>query len=440
MALELESILEESTVRKLALTFAIFVLLLTSVSSISYQTEKNSGTTSLLASAPAPVSAGAGIAAVVGIVGAPIDSVFALRGGGTTDFWHYSISQNEWTVLPDAPAPVGEGSGIVEVFSHSFCKPGRFYVAALRGSNTTDFWYFNIEQNSWCEGTDTPSPVGAGGAIAQLQRLGKIYVLRGNGTTDFWSLENGVIWEKRASTPGPVQAGGGLVGINYGVRGPADVLYALQGGGSTALWKYEVNTNSWTQQSDVPGPVGPGGAITSPNFGEEGTLNVLQGGESTAVWSLDIAANTWKLLADAPSAIAAGGATSNQFNGCDFAFAGGGSNQFFSTGLLPCVADAPGFSLSFDQPTLTVERGTKVKVRLNIVRTGSFKGNVRITPPETVPPGIKMPEGLAMLTGDSISFKIKVKGGAPTGTHHLTFLGMDGDGRKSTANLTLIVQ
>ncbi len=442
MALELESILEASTVRKLALTFAIFVLLLTSVSSISYQTEKNSGTPGLLASALAPVSAGAGIAAVVGLVGAPIDSVFALRGGGTTDFWHYSISQNEWTVLPDAPAPVGEGSGIVEVFSHTFCKPGRFYVAALRGSNTTDFWYFNIEQNNWCEGTDTPSPVGAGGAIAQLQRIGKIYVLRGNGTTDFWSLENGVIWEKRASTPGPVQAGGGLVGINYGVRGPADVLYALQGGGSTALWKYDVNSNSWSHQSDVPGPVGPGGAITSSNVGgaDAGTLNILQGGESTAVWSLDIAANSWKMLADAPGAIAAGGATSNQPNGCDFAFAGGGSNQFFSTGLLPCVADAPSFSLSFDQSTLTVERGTKVKVRLNIVRTGSFTGNVRIIAPETVPSGIKLPEELELLTGDSIKFKIKVKGGTPTGTHDLTFLGMDDEGRRRLVTLTLIVQ
>jgi hypothetical protein len=143
---------------------------------------------------------------------------------------------------------------------------------------------------------------------------------------------------------------------------------------------------------------------------------------------------------NAPSAIAAGGATSNQFSGCDFAFAGGGSSQFFSTGLLPCLADAPGFSLSFDQPTITTGRGTKVKVKLNIVRTGSFTGDVRIIPPARVPPGIRVPEGLPTLTNDTGSFKIKVKGKTAEGTYGLTFIGMDDEGRRRSVNLTLIVQ
>jgi hypothetical protein len=408
--------------RKLALTIAIILLLLTSVSGGRFQTESNPGKRGLLASTPAPVSAGASIAAAMGLVGAPIDSVFALRGGGTNDFWHYSISQNEWTRLPDAPAPVGEGSGIIEVFSFTFCQPGRFYIAALRGGNTTDFWQFNIDENRWCAGPGTPSPVGPGGAIAQLQRIGKVYVLRGNGTTDFWSLEDGK-WRTLASTPGPVSTGGGLAGINYGTRSQRDVLYALQGGGSTALWKYDDATNTWAHQNDVPTPVGPGGAITSPNArgADEGALNILQGGGSPSVWSLDISANSWKLIDNAPSAIAAGGATSNQFNGCDFAFVGGGSSQFFSTGLVPCVADALGFSLSFDQPTITTARGRKVNVKLNIVRTDGFTGKIRVIPPTTPPRGIKVPEGPASTTSDSISFKIKVKDGAESGTHALTF-------------------
>jgi hypothetical protein len=438
-ALQLEGTLEEHIVRMLTLTFALSILLFISVSGKPYQAKSNFETPDLLASAPAPVSAGAGIAAVVGLVGAPIDSVFALRGGEMTDFWHYSISHNEWTVLPGAPAPVGEGGGIVEVFSHVFCKPGRFYVAALRGGNTTDFWTFNIEQNRWCEWSSTPAPVGPGGAIAQLQRIGEIYVLRGNGTTDFWRLKDSQ-WKALKSTPGPVGAGGGLVGINYGTRSQKDVLYALQGGGSTAVWKYDVDTDSWTHQSDVPGPVGAGGAITSPNFGDEGTLSVLQGGGVTSVWSLDIAGNSWKLMADAPGAITTGGALSNQVNGCDFAFVGHGSNQFFSTGLWPCVTDGPRFSMSFAQPTITIGRGTKIKVKLNIIRVGGFTGNVRIIPPETVPAGIKLPEDLATLTGDLRTFKIKVKGGTPTGTHELIFTGRDDAGKSITATLTLIVQ
>src|SRR5262249_50411114 len=39
-----------------------------------------------LAPAPAPVSQGGGIATAIGLIGAPFDSVYATRGGGTTDF------------------------------------------------------------------------------------------------------------------------------------------------------------------------------------------------------------------------------------------------------------------------------------------------------------------------------------------------------------------
>ncbi len=424
--------------RKFALSVAVLGLILTSISGGRYRAESSRGTRDLLA-APAPVSVGAGIVAAMGLVGAPLDSVFALRGGGTKEFWHYSISQNEWTSLPDTPAPVGDGGGIVEVFSFDFCQPGRFFIAAIRGSNTTDFWQFNIDENRWCTGPGTPAPVGPGGSIAQLQRIGQVYVLRGNGTAHFWSLRNRQ-WTQLADTPGPVGAGGGLVGINYGTRSQRDVLYAVQGGGSRAVWKYDVDTNIWTHQTDAPAPIGPGGAITSPDFGDEGTVNILQGGGSSAIWSLDISANSWNLIDNAPSSVGAGGAISNQFNGCDFVFVGGESTAFFSTGLRLCVADAARFSLSFDQPTVAAVRGTKVKVKLNIVRTGGFTGSVKVTPPATAPVGIKLPDGMVPVTGDTLSFKVRVKDGAASGVNELTFTGLDDGGRKATATLTLIVQ
>jgi hypothetical protein len=377
----------------------------------------------------------------MGLVGAPIDSVFALRGAGTTDFWHYSISQNEWTILPGTPAPVGDGGGIVEISSFDLCQPGRFFIAALRGGNTTDFWQFNIDENRWCSGPGAPAPVGPGGAIAQLQRIGQIFVLRGNGTTDFWSLKNRV-WTTLANTPGPVSAGGGLVGINYGTRSQRDVLYAMQGGGSRALWKYDVETNVWTHQSEAPVPIGPGGAIASPNFGEEGTLDILQGGGTPAVWSLDISSDSWSLIDNAPSGVAAGGAASSQFNGCDLAFVGGGSSQFFATGRHFCVADEARFSLSFDQPTVAAARGTKVKARLNITRGLGFTGGLKVIPPTKLPPAINMPTDIVLLTSDdsSVSFKIKVKSGAAPGTYSLTFAGLDDAGRRRATTLALTVQ
>lgn len=423
--------------RKPALTLAFLGLISISISSLSYRAETKTASTSVLASTPSPVSVGGGIAAGMGLVGAPIDSVFALRGGETSDFWHYSISQDEWTTLPNAPAAVSDGGGIVEVASSDFCQPGRFFLAAIRGGNTTDFWEFNIDENRWCAGTATPAPVGPGGAIAQLQRIDQIYVLRGNGTTDFWSFKNSQ-WKALASAPGPVGAGGGLVGINYGSQG--DVLYAVQGGGSSAVWRYDVATNTWSHKTNVPAPVGKGGAITSPNSGDQGTLIVLQGGESQAVWSFDISSDSWTSIDNAPEGVTSGGAASSQFNGCDFAFVGGESTQFFSTARHACLADGPNFSLRLDQPVITAERGTKVKVRLSVLRSGSFAGAVKVIPPATAPAGIKVPDGVVPATDDIVVFKVKIKGNAAPGSNELTFTAMDDAGRRRSVTLTLIVQ
>jgi len=88
-----------------------------------------------------------------------------------------------------------------------------------------------------------------------------------------------------------------------------------------------------------------GAAMTSPNIGGEGTLDVLEGGGSSRVWSFDIESESWQALENAPTNVGPGGAISNLFNGCDFAFAGGGSSSFFSTGTIcrstGVLADTP---------------------------------------------------------------------------------------------------
>jgi hypothetical protein len=396
----------------------------------------------MLAPTPAPISAGGGIAAAMGLVTAPVDSIFALRGGGTTDFWHYSISENAWAILPNTPAPVDDGGAIVQIHSFTFCSPGegRYCLATLRGGNTTDFWVFNISANHWCAGPNTPAPVGPGGAIAQLQRIGQIYALRGGATPDFWKFDG--VWIKLADAPGPVAAGGGLVGINYGTRSQKDILYALQGGGSTAIWRYDTATDIWSQQGNTPFPIGPGGGITSPNFGKEGTLVVLQGGGSRNVWSLDVAENSWKSLNSSSDPVTLGGAISNQFNGCSFAFAGGGSNEFFSTGIRDCVVvkTEPDFSMNFTQPTVTTTQGTKFKVQLNILRTGGFTGKITLTPVSPKLQGIVLPEEIQFPESDSVTFKIKVKGTAQKGTFPIIFAGADTSGKVRNVTLTLVVE
>lgn len=209
----------------------------------------------VLASAPSPIGAGAALSSTT-LDGAPADLVFALRGEGTSDFWQYSISNNAWTVLPGTPAPVGNGAAAVEVVTCG--APGIGYqIAALRGGQTTDFWCFDIQNSVWLSSPaipPVPAPIGQGGAIAQLQRFGRIYALRGGGTSDFWVLQEGAQekWAPLSKTPGPVNAGGALVGVNYGTNDQRDILYALQGGRSNAIWRYDVASDTWTQIGALP--------------------------------------------------------------------------------------------------------------------------------------------------------------------------------------------
>jgi hypothetical protein len=433
--------------RKLFVTVAILGMLFMPLATSTHTAASRTDRTDALAPTPAPISAGGSIATAIGLVTSPKDLIFALRGGGTTDFWQYSIPENIWTALANTPAPVEDGGAMVQVHSFSVCadRDSGYALATLRGGNTKDFWLFDIKTNRWCVGPNTPAPVGAGGAIAQTQNSGRIYAFRGGATADFWKFEDG-IWSKLVDAPGPVQAGGGLVGINHGTKSQKRYLYALQGGGSTAVWKFDLSSETWSHLTDAPGPIGSGGAITSSNAGsgDEGVLIILQGGESTKVWNLDVKtnANVWREINSAPAPVTNGGAIAAQFNGCNFGLTGGESNHFFSTGTLDCLVinPAPDFSIHFTQSTVTVAQPGKIKVQINVQREDGFTGKISLALASPKPQGIVVPEDLQLPESDSIGFKIKVKVTAQKGTFPLTFSGVDTNGRVRNATLTLIVE
>ena len=97
------------------------------------------------------------------------------------------------------------------------------------------------------------------------------------------------------------------------------------------------------------------------------------------------------------------------------------------------------FSLNFDPPTVTAQKGTSVNATLKINRDG-FDGSVSVSAPDTAGLKMKVKPKSKSTTGDSIQFKLKIKGGARTGSRELTFVGRDADGRERTATLTLVIE
>ena len=98
------------------------------------------------------------------------------------------------------------------------------------------------------------------------------------------------------------------------------------------------------------------------------------------------------------------------------------------------------FSLGFDSPTVTAQPGTKVRVIVNINRSNGFTGNVTVTPPDPAMGIVPKPPDAIATTDTKVTFKLKIKGGAPLGPHQVTFTGRDDLGHTSTATLIVIVQ
>ncbi|HSB07975.1 MAG TPA: VCBS repeat-containing protein [Blastocatellia bacterium] len=99
-----------------------------------------------------------------------------------------------------------------------------------------------------------------------------------------------------------------------------------------------------------------------------------------------------------------------------------------------------GFSLGLDSPTLTAQQGTKLRVTVNINRIAGFTGNVTVTPPDPFEGINPKPPAPIATTDTSVTFKLKIKGGAGRGSHKKTFTARDDSGRTISATLTVIVQ
>jgi uncharacterized delta-60 repeat protein len=98
------------------------------------------------------------------------------------------------------------------------------------------------------------------------------------------------------------------------------------------------------------------------------------------------------------------------------------------------------FALAFDPTVINAERGTKVRLSLQIARKGGFAGNVTITHSDASTLKIKgMPDSIST-TDATVSFKLKIKGSALTGAQQVTFTGKSDSGLERTTTLNMVIQ
>jgi hypothetical protein len=121
--------------------------------------------------------------------------------------------------------------------------------------------------------------------------------------------------------------------------------------------------------------------------------------------------------------------------------AAGFSSSGIGTFALTVQKVEPDFFLSFTSSTVTGERGTKVPIPITINRINGLTGNITLSLPDNLPPGIKpKPAGPIATSDSSATFRLKITGGATPGSYQLTIAGRDDFGHAHAITLTLIVQ
>jgi len=109
--------------------------------------------------------------------------------------------------------------------------------------------------------------------------------------------------------------------------------------------------------------------------------------------------------------------------------------RFQVTGIPP-----EGFGLVADPSAITLSRGDKAVLGVNILRQGGFAGAVTVTAPDASGMRIRISPSSGSTTGSRLEFTCKVKGKAVPGHYTLSFVGADDSGHTQSCTLAINVQ
>ncbi len=247
--------------------------------------------------------------------------LYAFRGQNTTSFYSYDIDTDTWTSLAVTPGTVYQGGELVE-------GPDG-YLYGFPGKNITTFWRYDIANNTWSSAADAPLALYYGSAMI-YDGDQYIYVLRGNTDDAFMKYDTSndtweVITNVNFGSPtnqidNNVYTGGDLT------YDQSDTIYALQGNARTGFSSYSIASGEWSLLPNVPVLPYDGAQISY----DEGTQAVYftSGWTNPFIYKYDIATQTWTKVTDAPMAIQYGGAMKN-VNGMLYVLRGGNNTTFW---------------------------------------------------------------------------------------------------------------
>ncbi len=274
------------------------------------------------------------------------DTIFALQGANTRNFFAYQILEDTWVAKCTMPYALKEGSvtpikkkvkagGALTIYNNT--------IYAFKGSSTNEFWQYMPGQDTWIRKTNIPeysrnstkrTKVKAGGALVTYGD--SIYAFKGGNTQEFWVyVMSKDSWYQRKDLS--AYDGTRLKKIKGGASLAIkdSIIYALVGGSTNLFYSYIPGQDSWYKLGDalfgsyatIRKKIKDGASLAVV----DDKIYTFKGGNTTDFGCYDINNDNWTTLANITSTtykVKAGGALVYA-NDEIYAFLGGNCNELW---------------------------------------------------------------------------------------------------------------
>ncbi len=186
------------------------------------------------------------------------DFIYLAVGNNTCEFLAYSLTGDSWLKrreIPLGPSNKGLKGGSSLTKGKILNKD---YLFLIKGSNTREFYAYDINNDTWLEKAMTPylekeTRIKKGSCLCSDGR--NIYLLKGGTNELFFYNADSDKWEARRSMPLYNK-----LGMKKKVKDGAfmvyerghDIIFAFKGGNTTDFWAYFVNGDSWHELPSLP--------------------------------------------------------------------------------------------------------------------------------------------------------------------------------------------
>ncbi|MCS7249502.1 MAG: hypothetical protein N2323_01005 [candidate division WOR-3 bacterium] len=266
--------------------------------------------------------------------------IFLIKGNKTNEFYLYDPIINSWTRKCSIPNYLLSAKYLPKKGS-SFCRAGDFIYLAV-GNNTREFLAYSLTGDSWLKKREIPlgpsfKNLKGGSSLAKGKILNKdyLFLIKGSNTREFYAYDiNKDTWIERASTP--------YLGRETGIKKGSCLcsdgrnIYLLKGG-TNEFFFYKADSNKWEIRKSMPLYSKAGikkkvkeGAFIVYEQGQD-VIFAFKGGNTTEFWAYFVKSDSWHELPPLPIAPSnkkvKGGASLLLFAGGLFALKGNNTNE-----------------------------------------------------------------------------------------------------------------